>query len=391
MSFVACDKPASTTQPATTTQASRWSGWQAELQIPPPPSTNPALAPPSLGRMEAGPCLFDDRVIVADTHGNVGALALSDGHSLWSVALPDAIYTTPLADLSSKTVYLADILGNIYAMDSATGKIRWRCDNNAPIHAALSYTPDHLLLAANDAGTLTALDPASGKTRWSVKVSARVNAPPAWLGKKLVTGTCDSQLFMIDPAEPNHRQSQKLPGVVPGSPVLTKTTDTTRIFVGTDHGHLLCFDTQLQLIWDYTQISDQAMVLATPAGYLPSASSEIPPTVLLTSHDHRVHAVDLATGQQRWTFTTAGEIDAPPLIVGDIVFIAGKDAFLRALDISSGKQLWKYRLQKSVVAPMVYRPGTPANPPTEAYPSAIVCADEDGTVYTIVLPKTLIP
>ncbi len=62
-----------------------------------------------------------------------------------------------------------------------------------------------------------------------------------------------------------------------------------------------------------------------------------------SSADHKVRAVDLASGRQRWQFYTEGPIRFAPVVDGGRLFVASDDGYLYCLELSTGKQIWKFR------------------------------------------------
>ncbi len=67
-------------------------------------------------------------------------------------------------------------------------------------------------------------------------------------------------------------------------------------------------------------------------------------TVLIgTSADDRLLALDIHTGQPRWTFVTSGPIRFAPVAWRDRVFLASDDGWLYALALADGRLLWKCR------------------------------------------------
>lgn len=57
--------------------------------------------------------------------------------------------------------------------------------------------------------------------------------------------------------------------------------------------------------------------------------------------DCGLHALDAATGKERWTFTTGGPIRFAPAAWKDRVFVASDDGWLYCLAAADGKLLWK--------------------------------------------------
>ena len=61
-----------------------------------------------------------------------------------------------------------------------------------------------------------------------------------------------------------------------------------------------------------------------------------------SSADHKVYAIDLGTGRQRWSFFTEGPVRFAPTIEGDRVFVASDDGRLYCLSAADGKLLWRF-------------------------------------------------
>jgi len=62
-----------------------------------------------------------------------------------------------------------------------------------------------------------------------------------------------------------------------------------------------------------------------------------------SSADHKVYALDLTTGTERWHFYTEGPIRFAPVIHGDSVYVASDDGCLYCLEVESGKLIWVFR------------------------------------------------
>ena len=351
--------------------------WQCSLPVKDP------------GRIEAGPLIIGNRVLLADTSGNVCCLDLATHQLVWNFVAPDAIFGTPLVTGGSGgggagggRVFVGDQIGNLIALELATGNKLWQVDVGGPMHAAISGLPPltstgtELLLVPNDLGHLDARHPTDGKLVWQATLPSRINSAPAQAHGILYVGGCDSMLHALNAADGTERWSYALPGVVPGSPIVpendsasAKVVAAKRIVVGTDQGELTCVDETGKLVWVYKDIGEHAMIFATPAA---AQDVDHETTIIIGTRDHRVHGVDLATGKRRWVFDTAGEIDSPPLVSGAVVYVAGKDSRLYALATASGKELWRFNLQNSVAAPLAIG---------GAGGGTLIVADNTGTVY----------
>jgi len=59
--------------------------------------------------------------------------------------------------------------------------------------------------------------------------------------------------------------------------------------------------------------------------------------------DDTVRALDLATGEIKWRFTTGGPIRFAPQIATGRAYVTSDDGYLYCLDAATGKEVWKFR------------------------------------------------
>jgi outer membrane protein assembly factor BamB len=65
-------------------------------------------------------------------------------------------------------------------------------------------------------------------------------------------------------------------------------------------------------------------------------------TIYFGSGDHNVYALDSATGELKWKFTTGNVVHASPAVSNGVVYVGSWDRYLYALDAASGKMLWRF-------------------------------------------------
>jgi outer membrane protein assembly factor BamB len=86
------------------------------------------------------------------------------------------------------------------------------------------------------------------------------------------------------------------------------------------------------LQWEFKGATDRTVASPAMAGT----------TVYLASSDHNVYAIDTETRQVRWTFETENWVWATPLVVEGRVYIASMDHSLYAVDDTDGSLLWEF-------------------------------------------------
>ncbi|MFC2156909.1 PQQ-binding-like beta-propeller repeat protein [Acidobacteriota bacterium] len=62
-----------------------------------------------------------------------------------------------------------------------------------------------------------------------------------------------------------------------------------------------------------------------------------------SSADHKVYALDLNTGKERWHFYTEGPVRYAPTIWNNQIYVGSDDGYVYCLNLKSGKVIWKYR------------------------------------------------
>ncbi len=106
------------------------------------------------------------------------------------------------------------------------------------------------------------------------------------------------------------------------------------VYVGTWAGTLIALDLATgEERWTYTT-GDLGIGESSPA-----VAGDL---VFIGDLGGVLHAVDTATGTARWTFETLGEIKSSPVVMGDRVLIGSYDGYLYGLAIADGALLWKY-------------------------------------------------
>ena len=87
----------------------------------------------------------------------------------------------------------------------------------------------------------------------------------------------------------------------------------------------------------------EAWQFTPPVEHTPTAPVSAGGLVVSAGLDGCVRAIDAKSGNERWTFATAGAIRAAPSIVEGRVFAGSGDGHVYALEAATGRPLWKFR------------------------------------------------
>jgi outer membrane protein assembly factor BamB len=165
----------------------------------------------------------------------------------WSTALDGTTASTPVLNDDETTLYTGTDAGTVYAIDTATGAVRW----STQVGSAVTDTPaarfqgslEGELYVPTASGKLVDLDGAFGSVLWTADTSARIGTQPADAGGVIFTASTDGSLHGFDAhgcgaptCSPLWTASTGGAAVV-GAPAVS----AGQVYVGTADGRLLAY------------------------------------------------------------------------------------------------------------------------------------------------------
>ena len=244
---------------------------------------------------------------VAIDPGNVGQL-----QRRWALAIPGATEMRSQPVAANGVLFLATSNGNVFALDQASGCVHWRFTANSSVRSSLNLdtTSDGkpTLYFADDLGTVYAVNAANGRLRW--------NSSQRWFAVSVISGSLafhDDVLY------------------VPISTFETALAGVDAYPCCRSHGGVAAINAiNGELLWKYETTPHAMKVGTTSAGtdtwgpsgaavwttpaidaergwiYIGTAQNMSPPA---THTSDSVIALDMATGQEVWVFQAlAGDI-----------------------------------------------------------------------------------
>ena len=156
-------------------------------------------------RGSASPVISGDEVICGLDGGKLVNLQLATGRPLWEIAVA---YPTGRSDLDRVVdidgeplvagggIFVATYQGYLSAVDRATGKIAWSIPFSS--YSGFSASSD-TLFATDDLDHVWAIEPATGDVRWTQKaLSGRRLSGPAAVGSWVAVGDLDGYVHWLD-------------------------------------------------------------------------------------------------------------------------------------------------------------------------------------------------
>ena len=248
----------------------------------------------------SGPLVDGDRVIVAtqEERGEVRALQLGTGASLWSATVGDV--AAPLA-LDDSTVYAGSTEGFVVALHSGSGARVWRVRLAGAVRAAPVPTSAGLVVATTT-DSVYLLDRNTGAVRARRGLTGSIVAAPASLDTLLVAGTTGGDLVALRPEGLALRWHVDLGSAVVGSVAVQHDV----AWALDERGALWCVP-----LADPSSASHVGTGVVSRAGPTPTASG-----ILLASTNGELVLVDPATGTRHWSARVRGPLTQPAVVDG---------------------------------------------------------------------------
>ena len=181
-------------------------------------------------------------------------------------------------------------------------------------------------------GTVYALNAATGALRWRVKLRTEVDASLAVADGAVYVPGEPGELYALKAATGARLWHALLPGYAVSSPAVAGGV----VYLGTDHtdvGDLLAFNAVTgKRVWDIQDSNgavDAAPAVANGVVYWAASGS--------------VYATDAATATNLWSFNLSPmEMPSDPAVADGVVYFGAGDGNVYALNAATGSQLWDF-------------------------------------------------
>ncbi|MEU7833446.1 PQQ-binding-like beta-propeller repeat protein [Nonomuraea sp. NPDC049129] len=240
----------------------------------------------------------------------------------WTHLADEGVRADPVVD--GDVVY-AGADDGLYALDAATGRMRWRSGPAAPMLV------DGLLYGARSDG-VAAVDAATGRMRWNRQFDASDIVIQAG---GVYAGVGFTHVIALDAATGKQRWRFRVPGSLGNVAVAAGTVyvSSQEGRVGSEQGLLSALDAKTgALRWR----SRLGAANSIPAGYLTATKEAV-----FAVTGARVVALDPATGKARWRAGFGDLVRYDPIMIGGTVYLGDLAGRTYALDTASGQERWR--------------------------------------------------
>lgn len=286
------------------------------------------------GGFEATAVIADGTVYAGSMGENLYAVDLATGKEKWKF-FSSLGFPAPPAVREGR-VYIGDSEGLFSCLDAATGQPVWQYQADLEIDSGANFHAGNVLFGSQD-GNLYCLNAQTGAVVWKYESADQIRSFPVLAGPNVLVAGCDGRLHIVAVADGKAVGTVKLDGPTGCTPAVRGNL----AWFGSEGGAFVAVDWQAaKIVW-----SDRDR---RPS--IRSSAAVTADLVVVGARDKKVHAFEPQTGRPLWTFTARGDVDSSPVVVGNRIYVGSSDGRIYALDRQTGQAMWQYTAGGHVLA-----------------------------------------
>ena len=317
------------------------------------------------GQVISSPAVADGTVFVASTDGNLYAVDLASGTQKWKIFTGVRVTSSPAVE--NGVVYFGSYSGRFYAVDAATGTLKWKFQTEGEkrfagkhLHGsepAAESMPDPFdfylsspalwggaVYFGSGDGNVYALDAATGALKWKFHTGDVVHASPAISDGTLFIGSWDSYFYALDAASGKEKwrfktgEDQNIYNQV-GIQSSAAVVDGV-VYFGCRDSNLYALDARTgEKKWAFN--NKGSWVITSPA----VRDGKV---YFATSDTGTVYALDARAGTPIFSLKFGGwPLFSSPALAGGMLYIGSHQGKLIAIDLAGQKPAWTFEADAS--------------------------------------------
>jgi len=196
---------------------------------------------------------------------------------------------------------------------------------------------DGVLYLTSNLGQVMAVDAASGRTIWNLDLGVWVSAPPAVKAGVVYVGATNHVLYSLDAGSGALLWYYTSQGEILAQPVV----NGDMVFFTADNDSV--YDL-LHRLYALDARSGTPIWIYDTESWTPSPPAVGTDAVYLGGYQREVYALDKHTGVELWSFKASNIVFSSPQINGGQVLFACIDGWVHALDAADGSSIWSRKL-----------------------------------------------
>jgi outer membrane protein assembly factor BamB len=331
------------------------------------------------GRVYSSPAVSGGTVYVGSGDNNLYAVDQETGTLKWKFPTNSRVTSSPAVDAGA--VFFASYDGNLYAVDTATGKKKWafktagerrfagrHLHGSVPVNETMPDPFDFYLSSpavsggavyfGSGDGNVYAIDEASGTLKWKFQTGDVVHASPAISDGTLFIGSWDSYFYALDAATGKEKwrfktgedaDTHNQVGIQSSAAVMDGM-----VYFGCRDANFYALDAATgQKKWAFN--NKGSWVVGSPAVQNGKVYFGTSDTSTFYEMDAKSGAMGFSVKYNQWPLFSS------PAIAGNMVYLGSHEGKLIAIDLAAQKTAWTFATDGSVKNGVTYTKadGTP--------------------------------
>ncbi len=312
------------------------------------------------GRVIASPAIAGRTAYVGSTDGNLYAVDLGHGTLRWKLATGARVTSSPA--VSNGVVYVVSYDGNLYAADASAGTLKWKFATQGErrfagthLHGVLPVAermpdPFNVFLSSpavsngvvyfgSGDGYVYAVDAASGSLRWKYQTGDVIHASPAIADGVVYIGSWDSWFYALNAATGTLKWRFKT-GEDPD--IHNQVGIQSSAAVADGMVYFGCRDSKFYAL--DAQTGAQKWSFDNHGSWVVSSPAVRDGKVYFgTSDSKRIWALDAKTGATVFELPVRWYIFGSPALAGHWLYVGNWDGTLTAVDLNTKKSAWTFQ------------------------------------------------
>lgn len=304
-----------------------------------------------MGDLGAGFAKYENKVITANTKGQVYALDIRTGVKDWEFRTGGKVYSTPAVWKDIVVVGSSD--AHIYGLSAQTGELRWKVNAGKAVLGSPAVKDGIAYIGGSD-GKFRALDVKTGDQIWVFdKLQGYVSSKPTLYEDKVIFGDWGNGLYALHAKtgeliwkwDNGHANRMFSAGAV--YPVVANE----RVFIVAPDRYMTCLDVHTgEQIWrekkDPIRVRE-SMGLSEDGQYAYVKTMDGNLLGISTTADQ----MDVA-----WTSTLQLSYELAPSAIASaagLVFVSSHSGLLSAVDARTGELVFQHKLSNGMINPIL--------------------------------------
>lgn len=298
--------------------------------------------------MGGGMYLIGDKLIYTNTSGEVKALNINNGKTVWTYKTDGKIYSTPT--VCENTVWCASSDTYVYGVDVKNGQLKHKFKTDKAVVSSPVCADDKVFAAGGD-GCCRAWNVNSGKLVWTFdRVKNFVVTRPLVKNDVLFFGSWGNEFYALDIQTGksrwiwNNGETNRMLSPAQVVPVITNS----RIYLASPDRFMTVLDEKTgEVIWRYNDPDNRVRESI--------GVSEDGNTVYAKTMDGQILAIDATVSERKIKWISSGEdmgyelAPTPVVEKNGVVYAPTDKGLIYAYRASDGAFLWKYRVSTGLI------------------------------------------